>query len=127
MKLETIAKPIRIRLSFSDKREFASLESLKQSFDLGEVRDLLKGDSMIRWLKQNGETSLCKKIETCRKSPDKMEDDEIIDMFFGCDDPHDRKYVASMKELGFIYWEAEYTAQNNDKAIASFRKAKKCR
>ena len=124
MKLDPIAKPIRIRLSYTDKREFASLESLKQSFDLDEVRGLLKGDSMIRWLKQNGETSLCKKIETCRKSPDMMEDDEIIDMFFGCDDPHDRKYVASMKELGFIYWEAKYTAQNNDKAIASFRKAK---
>lgn len=124
MKLDPIAKPIRIRLSYTDKREFASLESLKHSFDLDEVRGLLKGDSMIRWLKQNGETSLCKKIETCRKSPDKMEDDEIIDMFFGCDDPHDRKYVASMKELGFIYWEAKYTAQNNDKAIAAFRKAK---
>ena len=124
MKLDPIAKPIRIRLSYTDKREFASLESLKNSFDLDEVRGLLKGDSMIRWLKQNGETSLSKKIETCRKSPDKMEDDEIIDMFFGCDDPHDRKYVASMKELGFIYWEAKYTAQNNDKAIASFRKAK---
>ena len=124
MKLDPIAKPIRIRLSYTDKREFASLESLKHSFDLDEVRGLLKGDSMIRWLKQNGETSLSKKIETCRKSPDKMEDDEIIDMFFGCDDPHDRKYVASMKELGFIYWEAKYTAQNFDKAIASFRKAK---
>ena len=83
MKLDPIAKPIRIRLSYTDKREFASLESLKHSFDLDEVRGLLKGDSMIRWLKQNGETSLCKKIETCRKSPDKMEDDEIT----GCRQP----------------------------------------
>ena len=51
MKLDPIAKPIRIRLSYTDKREFASLESLKHSFDLDEVRGLL--DTLVETKRRN--------------------------------------------------------------------------
>ena len=59
MKLEPIAKPIRIRIKLGDS-EYSSLDSVKSNFSIEELFPLFKDGRLERWLMQIGEVQLAK-------------------------------------------------------------------
>lgn len=62
MKLEPIAKPIRIRIKLG-KSEFSSLDSVKNNFVIKELYPLFLDGRLDRWLTQIGETTLAKEVK----------------------------------------------------------------
>ena len=62
MKLEPIAKPIRIRIKLG-KSEFSSLDDVKRNFSIEELYPLFKDGRLERWLVQIGEYSLANKVK----------------------------------------------------------------
>jgi|GEM_PF-3969984 len=54
MKLEPIAKPIRIRIKLGNS-EYSSLDSVKSNFSINELYPLFKDGRLERWLEQIGE------------------------------------------------------------------------
>lgn len=61
MKLETKAKPVKIRI-LSGGEEHSSLDSLKKNFCIKDVKALMDG-RLSRWLKQQNEENLAEEIE----------------------------------------------------------------
>lgn len=61
MKLETKAKPVKIRV-LSGGEEHSSLDSLKKNFCIKDVKALMDG-RLSRWLKQQNEENLAEEIE----------------------------------------------------------------
>lgn len=61
MKLEPIAKPIRIRIKLG-KSEFSSLDDVKRNFSIDELFPLFKDGRLERWLVQIGEHNLADKV-----------------------------------------------------------------
>ena len=57
MKLESYAKPIRIRIKLGDS-EYSSLDSVKSHFSIKELYPLFKDGRLERWLMQIGESQL---------------------------------------------------------------------
>ena len=57
MRLEPIAKPIRIRIKLG-KSEYSSLDSVKSNFSIEELFPLFKDGRLERWLMQIGEVQL---------------------------------------------------------------------
>ena len=66
MKLEPIAKPIRIRIKLGDS-EHSSLDSLKSNFSIKELFPLFKDGRLERWLMQIGEVQLAHRVEDFQK------------------------------------------------------------
>lgn len=62
MKLEPIAKPIRIRIKLG-KSEFSSLDDVKRNFSIEELYPLFKDGRLERWLVQIGEYNLANKVK----------------------------------------------------------------
>ncbi len=60
MKLEPIAKPIRIRIKLG-KSEYSNLDDVKKNFSINELYPLFKDGRLERWLRQNGEIRLANK------------------------------------------------------------------
>lgn len=88
MKLIPKAKPIRIRIS-SGGKEHSTLESLLDSFSIGDVRPLMENGMMFKWLNQIGESSLCSKIKSMSKNQNyagKWSNLDIISIFFDSPD-----------------------------------------
>ena len=88
MKLIPKAKPIRIRIS-SGGKEHSTLESLLDSFSIGDVRPLMENGMMFKWLNQIGESSLCSKIKSMSKNQNyagKWSNSDIISIFFDSPD-----------------------------------------
>ena len=62
MKLEPIAKPIRIRIKLGNN-EFSSLDSLKNNFSIEELFPLFLDGRLERWLVQIGEQLIASKVK----------------------------------------------------------------
>lgn len=62
MKLEPIAKPIRIRIKLG-KSEFSSLDSVKNNFALEELYPLFLDGRLDRWLTQIGEDTFAREVK----------------------------------------------------------------
>ena len=62
MKLEPKAKPVRIRIKSGGEEHF-NLESLKQNFSVQDLWEAVIGKSLSRWLRQQNETELAKKVD----------------------------------------------------------------
>lgn len=88
MKLIPKAKPIRIRIS-SGGKEHSTLESLLDSFSIGDVRPLMENGMMLKWLNQIGESRLCAKIKSMSENLNgegKWSNSDIISIFFDSPD-----------------------------------------
>lgn len=85
MKLIPKAKPVKIRI-MSGGKEHSSVESLKQHFDIDDVKMLLDG-RLSRWLRQQGENDLAASVsEFSREKLDTKEGCvKFIKIFFGED------------------------------------------
>lgn len=101
MKLIPKAKPVKIRV-MSGGKEHSSVESLKQHFDIDDVKMLLDG-RLARWLRQLGRNDLAASIsEFSREKLDTKEGClRFTKIFFG-DELFDEKY-SSLSELA-VYW-----------------------
>lgn len=66
MKLEPIAKPIRIRIKLGDS-EYSSLDSVKSNFSIKELFPLFKDGRLERWLMQIGEVQLARDTSNMSK------------------------------------------------------------
>lgn len=76
MKLEPIAKPIKIRIKIGDN-EYSDLESVKRDFSIKDLFPLFKDGRLERWLKQIGENELAQKVgELSNQCRDKCEHDD---------------------------------------------------
>lgn len=62
MKLEPKAKPVRIRIKSGGEEHF-NLESLKRNFSVQDLWEAVTGGSLSRWLRQQNETELAKKVD----------------------------------------------------------------
>ena len=62
MKLEPIAKPIRIRIKLGNS-EFSSLDSVKNNFSIEELFPLFLDGRLERWLVQIGEQLIASKVK----------------------------------------------------------------
>lgn len=109
MKLTPKAKPVKIRI-MSGGKEHSSVESLKQHFDIDDVKMLLDG-RLARWLKQQGRNDLAASVsEFSREKLDTKEGCvQFIKIFFG-EDLFDKE-CSTLSEL-VSYWlqyKKEYT------------------
>lgn len=76
MKLEPIAKPIKIRIMIGGN-EYSDLESVKRDFSIKDLFPLFKDGRLERWLKQIGENELAKRVgELSNHCKDKCEHDD---------------------------------------------------
>lgn len=76
MKLEPIAKPIKIRIMIGGN-EYSDLESVKRDFSIKDLFPLFKDGRLERWLKQIGENELAKRVgELSNHCKDKFEHDD---------------------------------------------------
>ncbi len=66
MKLEPIAKPVRIRIKLGNT-EHSSVDSVKEDFSIKELYPLFTDGRLERWLTQIGEIQLAKKTEELSK------------------------------------------------------------
>lgn len=62
MRLDPIAKPIRIRIKLGNS-EYSNLESVKNNFSIEELYPLFKDGRLERWLIQIGENLLANKVK----------------------------------------------------------------
>ncbi len=69
MKLEPIAKPVRIRIKLGNT-EHSSVDSVKEDFSIKELYPLFTDGRLERWLTQIGEIQLAKKAEELSKQCD---------------------------------------------------------
>lgn len=102
MKLIPKAKPVKIRI-MSGGKEHSSVESLKEHFDIDDVKMLLDG-RLARWLRQLGENDLAASVsEFSREKLDTKEGCvKFIKIFFG-EDLFDKE-CSSLSEL-VSYWD----------------------
>lgn len=75
MKLEPIAKPIRIRIKIG-KEEFSDFYSLKENLSLKELYPLFKDGRLERWFNQIGKDELARKTGEAAK---KFEEESVSD------------------------------------------------
>lgn len=61
MKLEPIAKPVRIRI-MSGGEEHSSLESLKKNFSVRDLSDAVEDKRLSRWLKQQNQNEMAEGV-----------------------------------------------------------------
>lgn len=102
MKLIPKAKPVKIRI-MSGGKEHSSVESLKEHFDIDDVKMLLDG-RLARWLRQLGENDLAASVnDFSREALDTKEGCvKFIKIFFG-EDLFDKEF-SSLSEL-VSYWD----------------------
>lgn len=62
MKLDLWAKPVRIRIK-SGGEEHSSLDSLRRSFCVDDLKPLISDKRLSRWLKQQNETELAMQLD----------------------------------------------------------------
>lgn len=62
MKLEPIAKPIKIRIKIGDK-EYSDFDSVKKNFSAQELYPLFKDGRLERWLRQIGKDSIANSVQ----------------------------------------------------------------
>lgn len=102
MKLEPKAKPVRIRIKSGGEEHF-NLESLKQNFSVQDLWEAVIGKSLSRWLRQQNEMELAKKVdEFCHIK--KLSNDDYIKfsaLFFGNESINDAaSLIAFYQEKG---------------------------
>lgn len=62
MKLEPIAKPIKIRIKIGDK-EYSDFDSVKNNFSAQELYPLFKDGRLERWLRQIGQETIANSVQ----------------------------------------------------------------
>ena len=78
MKLEPIAKPIKIRIKIGDK-EYSDFDSVKNNFSAQELYPLFKDGRLERWLRQIGKDTIANSVqETSQKCGDGSMQDYIL-------------------------------------------------
>ncbi len=85
MRLEPIAKPVRIRIK-SGGIEHSSLTSLREHFVLEDLKDLIADGRLSRWLQQQGQESIPDEICQMDRDSDDFED-AVYRFFFEKDVP----------------------------------------
>lgn len=77
MKIETHAKPIRIRIK-SGGEEHSSLDTLCKNLNVEDIFPLVKDKRLSRWLKQKGEIAMAEKVDNLKISSSNNEPDDRI-------------------------------------------------
>lgn len=113
MDIEPRRNPVRIRIK-SGGKEHCSLDSLTKCFDVKDIEELLWGNGLLRWLKQNNENKLLEEIK-CLQSSQSLKTSSVwlklYHIFF-----NDLKKCKTLVDV-FLYWSYDEINEENNKRL----------